>query len=485
MKTYLQQISRFEILAFITGFVLMSFELVAARLLAPTVGSSSYVWTSVIGVIIAALSIGYAVGGKLADRRVKVLDVAWILLFAAVCVLITAVLSPNYLEFLARSFSDTRVRGVLASVVLFAPLSFLLGVTSPYLVRLRVSSAKTSGESVALLSALNSVGGITGTFLTGFVFFGYVATTHILIIIAAGLLMASWMLSSREQVRRRMAVTGLAGVLSCVALFTSAREGLLATIDTPSATYQILQGTREKEPVRVLMSGPTGYQSGVYAYKSSELVFFYAKEIAEIAAQAPNKQRILVLGGGAFTLPRYLAEQYPQSQIDVVEIDPQLPDIAQEYFYYTAPRNVRVTADDARAFLNRNATTYDIIIVDVYADSSVPFALTTKEYAQQVKRALSKNGVVIVNYVAGYSNACAPLFKGLHAAYHAVLPVYAFYPNYDLSLQRRQNVVAAYAQDLRWLSRKGASSIQIAPANPFTDGFAPVERLERVCQKNG
>jgi spermidine synthase len=483
MQTYLQRIGKFEIISFVIGFALMAFELVAARLLAPTIGSSVYVWTSVIGVIIAALSIGYAIGGKIADARVKPLDVVWLLLLSSMMVIITSLLASSMLEVIVQVLPDSRAQGVVASLFLFAPTSFLLGVVSPYLVRLRVSSAKTSGESVALLSALNSIGGITGTFLTGFFFFSVVGSIQALVIVSALLMGASWLIIAREDKARRMFFSAILIVVAIVSLLPSTKPMLVAAIDTPSATYQVLEGGINNDPVRVLVTGPTGYQSGVYGDGRKDLVFFYTKKMAEVVAQAPNKKRILILGGGAFTLPQYLAEKYPDSHIDTVEIDPKLEGIAKRYFGYMAPKNSRVIASDARAFLNHNTNKYDIILADVYSDSSIPFSLTTREYAARINHALESDGIVAANFVAGYSKSCAPLLEGLNAAYVSILPYSVIFPDRDPSLKERQNMIVVYSRDtMRWLSRNGATRAHIAHATPFTDNFAPVENLGRRCR---
>jgi len=481
MKTYLQRIGRFEIVAFVTGFALMAFELVAARLLAPSIGSSIYIWTSVIGVMISALSAGYAIGGKLADMRVRASDIAWLLLLAALSVVAMSFLASRFLEVIMQILSDARLQGVVASLLLFAPTSFLLGVISPYLVRLRVSSTKTSGESVALLSALNSIGGIVGTFLTGFIFFSFVGTTQALVIIAGLLGGISWLVAPRTRWRHRLMLMTIIIILAIVSLFPVQQKNVVDTIDTPTATYQVRQAMMGDDEIRVLVMGPSGYQSGVYSDGRTDAVFFYTKKILQVIEQTPQKARILVLGGGAFTMPQTLATKYPHSQVDVVEIDPQLEAIAKRYFYYHSPANVRIIAEDARAFLNKNVNRYDIIVADVYSDIAIPFALTTAEYAQTVKRALQPQGSVVVNLVVGNNQACAPLFEGLHAAYSSVLPEAVFFPNFDASLQKRQNVIAVYGNDLQWLSHKGASRAQVAQSAPFTDSFAPVERLGMQC----
>ena len=143
----------------------MTFELAAARILAPTVGSSTYVWTSIIGTIIAALSFGFYVGGRIADARARRRDVMWLLLVASGLIALTTVLYPHVLPWLADLEIDVRAQAVMAALLLFAPTSFVLGTISPYLAKLNVTSLKTAGTAVANLSMWDALGGITGTFL--------------------------------------------------------------------------------------------------------------------------------------------------------------------------------------------------------------------------------------------------------------------------------------------------------------------------------
>ena len=134
-----KRIGKLEVISFSVGFSLLAYELVAARVLAPSIGSSTYVWTSVIGVIIASLSLGFFAGGKLADARAKPSDLVWLLCLAAVAVILTQQMYLGTLKDIIDAFNDPRLQAVMASLVLFAPTSFLVGMTSPYLVKLNVT----------------------------------------------------------------------------------------------------------------------------------------------------------------------------------------------------------------------------------------------------------------------------------------------------------------------------------------------------------
>lgn len=481
MVAWLKSFRSYEAIAFVTGFSLMAYELVASRILAPTIGSSIYVWTSVIGVIIAALSLGFAAGGYLADRRVQETDIAWLLLASALTVALTLSASPAVLQLAVRLFADVRLQGVFASAFLFAPTSFLLGVISPYLARLKNVSVRTTGTTIASLSALNALGGIVGTFCTGFIFFAYLGSRETMLVVAIVLMLSSWLIQARQHTARRLILCAWTLVLILSTGFVAAQANTVATIDTPSATYRITHYTQAGKPVRGLATGPLGMQSAVYQNGSTDLVFAYTRAIADLAGRAPQKQNILILGGGAFTLPQYLAQVHPDARIDVVEIDPRLVDISRRHFGYQDPPNVRVISQDARAFLNANTKKYDIIVVDVYSELLIPFSLSTTQYTRALKNASPHDGVILANIIGSGREGCSELLGALHHSYASQFPYHRAYPLEDSGLHALQNIIVAYSQSgPSWLP-DAPVSLDVFRGPTLSDNFAPVERLKQNC----
>ncbi|HEX7259955.1 MAG TPA: fused MFS/spermidine synthase [Candidatus Saccharimonadia bacterium] len=478
----MKRITRYEIVAFITGFSLLAYELAAARILAPSIGSSTYVWTSVIGVIIAALSLGYAAGGLVADKRVKRSDIAWLLLMAASAVVFTLLLSDTVLEVATSNVSDPRLQGLLVATLLFSPASFLLGVISPYLARLRTISLETTGTSVAFLSAANAVGGIIGTFSVGFIFFGYIGSKETLLFTTLLLIFCSLLFAPYRQIVKRLGVGSLISLFVFISFYQVQAEGVVADIDTPSARYTVQDISYNSQPTRILVSGPRAAQSGVYLNGSSDLVFAYTQQMAVLVEQVQKKDRILILGGGAFTLPRYLAEKYPSSQIDVAEIDSKLVGVAKKYFNYRDRPNIRVYDEDARAFLNANTTKYDIILVDVYSDSAIPFSVATREYAAKLAASLESDGIVFSNIIGTDTERCRPLLRAIHGSYSASFRHYQLYPQGDRELALNQNIIFAYSNQP--LLDDGALKRDLSGGMALTDNYAPVERLKLECQNS-
>jgi predicted membrane-bound spermidine synthase len=473
----MKRIGKFELISFTTGFTLLTYELAAARILAPSIGSSTYVWTSVIGVIIAALSAGFLTGGRLADARHKPIDVVGLLLFAAVFALITLLTYDGILNWVVEAAVDSRLQAVIAALVLFAPTSFFIGTTSPYLAKLKVTSLSSTGQAVASLDTFNAVGGILGTFTTGFILFGFIGSREAIAVVVLLLLVISWLLVPRLFATKR----AVASFIILIAIFIPAPtvEGV-RKIDTASAHYKVINGYYGLRPVTGLITGPGGTQSAVYNSQSNELVFWYTQQMAALTiAQEP--QSVLVLGGGAFTLPQYLGEQLPNTHIDVVEIDPELLTISRDYFNYQGPSNVTEIFTDARTYVNTATKQYDVILVDVYGDASIPFSLMTREYGQAVGELLTPDGLLVANIIGGMRGGpCQQVLRALDAAYRTELS-YAWYKNEQGRPDKRGNYVIAYSRTN--MAPRGYTKLPVPTKAPYTDNYAPAERLYYDCQQ--
>lgn len=472
----MRRIGKFEVISFATGFSLLTFELAAARVLAPSIGSSTYVWTSVIGVIIAALACGFWIGGKLADKRDHQTDLVWLLMLAGFAALTTLVFYSGVLNIVVDVSNDVRLQGVFAAFILFAPTSFAIGVTSPYLAKLNVRSLKTTGQHIASLDALNSIGGIVGTFLTGFVLFGYVGSRQTFAIVAVLLIGVSWLIHPKYRLKERLIFSGVGLVIIAFSLVAT---GKVIDIDTASAHYQVRDYSYNQHPIKGLTTDPMGIQSAVYANGSSEPVFWYNRELARLTLDVKPK-KVLVIGGGAFTLPQYLAEQLPESQIDVVEIDPGLKKISEQYFHYKNPKNVRLIFNDARAYLNQADHTYDALVVDAYGNSSIPFQLMTREYADALEKNLAPRGVVIANFIAGTYGPCREVYAALDAAYRSEFK-HAYYSYEAGQTLNRANFITLYSRTPYEVS--GMMPLRLAKYEPYSDNYAPAERLYYACEQ--
>jgi predicted membrane-bound spermidine synthase len=183
-----------EIIVFIGGAVVMIFELVGSRVIGPYIGTSIYAWTSLIGVILVSLSIGYSAGGYLADRKPTIKPLALIILFSSLAIAFSAFTKDIFSAVISSSRAILEVKSVMISLILFAPASFLLGMVSPYAVRLRMNDLTTAGRTTGNLYAISTAGSIFGTFLAGFYIIPNFGSTNSLIILSVVLLLMAVLL---------------------------------------------------------------------------------------------------------------------------------------------------------------------------------------------------------------------------------------------------------------------------------------------------
>src|SRR5687768_1782496 len=169
---------------FTCGALVMVFEIIGSRILSPFIGTSTYVWTSLIGVILASLSLGYWSGGRLADRRPDVRLLATLIFGAGGLISVTVLLKDLLLSFIADAPVGLEIKALVASLLLFAPASVFLGMVTPFAVRLKMTSVETTGRTVGRLYALSTIGSIVGTFAAGFFLIPTVGSVRTLYLIA-------------------------------------------------------------------------------------------------------------------------------------------------------------------------------------------------------------------------------------------------------------------------------------------------------------
>lgn len=183
-----------EITVFVCGAVVMAFEIIGSRMLGPYVGTSIFVWTSIIGVILLSLSLGYLSGGRIADKNPRFTILSLIILLSGVFITFSTLIKDAVLEFLLENIYDIKIISVISSLILFSIPSILLGMVSPFAVRLKIKNLAKSGSTVGNLYAISTVGSITGTFLAGFYLIPGFRITNILYLFSITLVIISALL---------------------------------------------------------------------------------------------------------------------------------------------------------------------------------------------------------------------------------------------------------------------------------------------------
>ena len=417
-----------ETTVFICGALVMIYEIVGSRLLAPYIGASTYVWTSLIGVILAALSFGYWFGGKLADRKPEIKILALVIFLAGGLVSLTILLHDLILSLVSKFPVGLEVKSVIAALLLFAPASVLLGVVTPFAVKLKIVSLEDSGKTVGRLYALSTVGSILGTFLAGFFLIPFVGSVRTLYIIGASLILLSIFLAPFAFGRLSLTVLILfsfgIGINEAKTYFLR-RVHNFHDIDTEYSRVQIFNTTDEKsgKAIRALAIDPNFFQSKMYL-ESDELASDYARFYHLVRHFKPDFQNTLLIGGAGYSFPKDYLKKYSEAKIDVVEIDAQMTEIAKKYFRLEENPRLKIFHEDGRIFLNNSeAGIYDAVLMDAFGSLfTVPFQLTTIEVVEKINRVLKPDGIVIFNVGGAITGDASKFLQAELATYRKVFP---------------------------------------------------------------
>lgn len=222
----------------------------------------------------------------------------------------------------------------------------------------------------------------------------------------------------------------------------------------------------EGRPARVLFSGSQrAAQSGIGLDDDPDLLFDYNQRLLEIA-NALYPERILVIGGGTFTLPTALAAALPEAAVDVVEIDPGLERIAKDYFGLADTERLHITYGDGRGYVERTRRKYDLIILDVFSELSIPRPFLTIEFIQTLRNRLTNDGCAALNIIASYQGKNAGLIKSQVAAYGSLFDQLTVFP-------AAHGLTSWLPQNLVLVAQRGSGRDLL----PYVR-FAPIETIE-------
>ena len=493
-----------ETLVFFSGALVMVLEMVASRVLAPHLGTSIIVWTSLIGVVLAFLALGSFLGGRLADKKLSRGVLSNILLGAAFGVGLTALLHYPVARFVASTVASLHMATLCAAVVLLALPALFFGMVAPYTIRLRLKNLAESGSVIGRLYALSTAGSIIGTFLGGFVLVSWFSSTQILAATAVGMLLLSFVARLHPYGGRVLGLLCFASVF----LWQGMQAPIVPkVIETAYNSLTIQEGYLQTSPrlMRFLITDPSSCQSAVYADNPVELALAYTRFYDLGALVKPEAASVLMLGGGGYSVPRHLLQgksplNRPGLHLDVVEIDPGITRTAREYFGIPDDSRLRIFNQDARAFLNANENNYDLVFMDVFGSAySTPFHVGTVEAMEQARRATAPGGALIMNVISSLEGEESKIFQAIYqglAAHFAELHVFGV-RSADQRLEAQNIMILALPEKRPDLERYFAASTTdmpgeaktishmlarrvmrpIAPTVPaFTDEYAPADR---------
>jgi spermidine synthase len=493
-------------IVFVASAATLVLEIAAGRLLASYFGVSLYTWTSIIGVVLAGISVGNYLGGIVADLAGDRRTLGLVLATAGMASLgILPFTTINLLGLVPQGLPVV-VRMVLATALLFFAPSALLGMVSPLVVKLTLADLERVGHVVGRIYAWSTLGSIAGTLLTGFVLIPWVGTRSV--IFGVGVVLIALAAVTGEFFRRsgwpRRVDIALV-LLLCLNLAQILVGGALRNWCYRETGYYCIRVTAEREKdgyeYRVL-----SLDHLIHSYNSIEdptrLNYPYIRTYAALTAYAAERTprlRALFIGGGGYTMPRYMEATYPDAVLEVAEIDPGVTATATEMLGLSPATRVVTFNRDAREVVEakQGAATYDLVFGDAFNDYQIPYHLTTREFAQKVKNLLAPRGLylaLVIDRMRG-GRFMASVVRTLQEVFPHVY-VLSDVPGTRIP-QARTYVVAASAtaldvdqvRRLPWQGPDGETTVGVMPpeamaewlreADPvvLTDDYAPADNL--------
>ncbi|MBP3464267.1 MAG: fused MFS/spermidine synthase [Clostridia bacterium] len=410
---------------FIAGLLCMIIEVVAARILSPYLGSSNLIWTCIIGMMLVFMSVGYFLGGKLADKKPSRNIMSLFILNAAFFVSLIPIIEVSVIKPLSllNSIINPSIIAILCSSITFGPASLFLATVSPFAVKLKEKDLNGIGEVSGRMSALNTIGSILGTFLAGFVLIPNIGVKNIILITTVITFLLSFVIyedKNFKYVLKSLAVLVLlvGFVFLGKKMFNEDNPDIILDTDSEYSRIWIKKFNKDENQYYTL-EVDTGYES--IATENGTLYSDYMKYYNLFDYYKQDSQDVLMIGGAAYIYPTYFLNNFEGKNIDVVEIDSKMTNLAEEYFNLDR-NNPRLTIyhQDGRTYLNNPQKKYDCILIDAFKGINAPFHLATYEALMNSKEALNDGGMVITNIASSLTGVNSDFIQYEYATYKAV-----------------------------------------------------------------
>jgi len=488
---------------FLAGMASLGLELTASRLLGSVFGTTNLVWANIIGLVLIYLTLGYYLGGRLADRsphRTTFYSLAAWGAFAAGLIPIVARPVLYWAAAAVEGLDAAIMLGsFLALLLLFAVPVTLMGMISPFAVRLSVTDPGRAGQAAGRVYAVSTLGSILGTFLPVLVLIPAIGTARTFLALAFPLLLAAlvslWRVDRRKALRLCWMPVALA-VLAVIVLRGPLKRSPGQVYEGESA-YNYIE-VREIDGTRFLLLNEGQAIHSVYAPGTLATYgtwdYFLAAPYFNPAPYAPAQvERVGLVGLAAGTIAKQHAAVYGDLPIDGWEIDPAIVEVGRRWFDMTEP-SLNVLVADGRWGLAHSDERYTVIGVDAYRPPYIPWQLTTREFFQEVRDHLTPDGVLVIN--VGRTPEDRRLIDALVGTIGAVFPsVHVM----DVPDTFNSMVFATVEPTTPDNLRRNLAQLEAAQAHPFlvdvvrrttenlvatppmttvfTDDLAPVEQL--------
>jgi spermidine synthase len=496
---------RFGLLLSVTlaGMAVLIVEIAATRMLAPFFGNSIFTISSVIGIVLAALGLGYYAGGTLSDRKPSEAWFFSLIVVAGFTVLLLQFFNAILLPGIAYRLSLVSGPLLVSLMMFFLPAMFL-AMLSPFAITLLHAREprRGVGNASGLVFFWSTLGSIAGSLGTGFLLIPHWGIGAIMVGVGCGLVLlgGAGLLVSRSVPKVLPVGLALLGLISGVALEERAMAGDHDAVFAAHGLYEkivVRDVALRGRTARVLLQDRNA--NGGLFLDDGSMAFDYTKYYELYRLFAPDLTSALAIGGGAYNVPRALLRDSPRAIVDVAEIEPSLHALALRYFALPEDARLRNHVIDGRRFLHDAAGRYDLIFCDAYRSfMSVPPQFTTLEFFRLAKSRLRANGVLIANYFGSLAPETRPMLYSVLRTMRAVFPqVYVIAtvgpdrealqnfifighnappPARRIDLRRAATVGFAHPLLQDVAAREMRVSEAVLDAYPLlTDDFAPVE----------
>jgi len=381
----------------------MVMEIVAGRIMAPFLGVSLYTWTSIIGVVMLGISLGNYLGGRVADKHGNSELLGMSFLFSGFSVLTIVIFSNAAGQFFITDVVPLPLATLFFSLLIFFLPSVMLSFITPIVIKLNLKNLGETGITVGRIYSFSALGSILGTFATGYFFIQWFGVRFIImgvsvVLITIGALMTGPFIKSEG--KRLFIVFFLIFVYSLI---------LPNKCDVESNYYCIYSTEFQLENGhRAVALQLDHLVHGYFSGEEKNFLGYGYEGVYALAAEyfsEKKEPKFLMLGGGAYVLPRLLEENYPHASVEVAEIDKAVTEYNYNNLQLSRDTKIHTYNQDARIFLQKasNVQKYDVIFADVFNDLSIPYHLTTDEFNALVKSTLRNDGIYAVNIIDDYN----------------------------------------------------------------------------------
>jgi spermidine synthase len=476
-------------LVFVVGISTLGAEIAAARLMAPFFGASTIVWANTIGVVLTALSVGYWLGGRLGDRYPNVRSLCLAMLLAALLLALVPLVAQPFFEISVSALDEIEagafVGSLFAVLFLVAVPVGLAGTCAPWAIRLSVADVEHAGSVAGRLYAISTVGSLLGTMLSALLLIPVLGTQRTFLAFALAL--------------AAVAAIGLGWRALIVPIAVAAAMAIpVGTVKATDEGRVLFETDSEHQYIRVI-ERPDGARAlelneGQATHSLLRPDSFLTGDVWDgylvtpFTALSEPPARMAILGNAAGTTARAYGHYFPETEIDGVEIDPELEEVGLEYFDMGSNEKLTVHNEDARPWLRRSEGGFDVIMVDAYRQPYIPFYLATREFFELARDRLAPGGVLIVN--AGHPEGNDDLEKVLSATMAEAFPTVLRDPieptntlliatSAPASAKNLEAAAKEFPVELRAVAELEATRIteRLPGGAVYTDDKAPVEWL--------